>query len=313
MTVHEHSSRPYASPDGLFDLADELKSNPHALPNAKKALAHLSHRLEEMLYANDLSMPRVPSLALRIMATANDPQADVNRLAELVQSDAYLAGEVLKLINSSFFGMRQDVSSLRHAIVLLGCRQVGDIVFLVSAHLRIFNCHAFRNLMNSIWVHSVATAVASEIIAQMRGRKGDGAFMAGLLHDIGKPIILTALSGNTNYAPPEQRIDEGLAIAFLEHLHCKAGSEFGRKWGMSHTISDVIRNHHRVDEASAPLQQFVYCGNRIANHLGFGYKESPLDIQEEPIFAGLGMVSSDTLARVADAVKKHTEGLLQVR
>ena len=121
---------------------------------------------------------RMSSVATRIMEIANDPNVDVDEVVRLIQTDPFLAGKLLNLINSSYYARRQEITSLRHAVVLLGLGPVGDLIFSVSVRMKVFSCEAHSPLMEALWRHSVACAVASQVMAQSMRQTKEPAFPA---------------------------------------------------------------------------------------------------------------------------------------
>jgi HD-like signal output (HDOD) protein len=267
--------------------------------------------VQRMLLSDDLEMPRMSSLASRILDIASDPNVDVDRIVDLVQADAFLAGKILSLINSAYFATRQEITSLRHAIVLLGLKSVGDLIFSVSVKMTVFKCPEYESLMTRVWEHSVGTAVATEVIAQMRGDGNEPGFMAGLMHDIGKPIVLTGIVEAEQQRMGGRHLGQNVAQVLLDRMHAQVGGLLSRKWRFSDEIQGAIKDHHEFDADRSPLSQFVYCGNRLAHHLEFGYKHEVIDFAADPGFASLKLTQGPTVEKIVSTVDEHAKRLIQ--
>ncbi len=285
----------------VHDITDGVAGVDEPFLKAVKA------RVQKMLLSDDLDMPRISSLATRIMDIANDPNVDIDQIVKVIQTDPFLAGKLLTLINSSYFAMRQEVTSLRHAVVLLGLRPVGDLIFSASVRMKVFNAESYRSLMESLWVHSVGCAVAAEVIGQMRGMTKEPAFLGGLLHDIGKPLVLTAIVETENLAVPPKRIEEEAATMLIDHLHVQVGGLMAKKWQLGESLTESIRLHDAYSDDASPLRKLVYCGNKIAHHLKLGQKHEELVPSLDPCFADLDLTSADLLAGIMKATQEHTD------
>lgn len=286
-------------------VPDELKDlDPRFLKAVKT-------NVQKMLLSDDLEMPRMSSLASRILDIASDPNVDVDRIVELVQADAFLAGKILSLINSAYFATRQEITSLRHAIVLLGLKSVGDLIFSVSVKMTVFKCPEYENLMTRIWEHSVGSAVATEVIAQMRGDGNEPGFMAGLMHDIGKPIVLTGIVEAEQQRMQGKHVGQQAAEVLLDRMHAQVGSLLARKWKFSEEIQAAIKDHHEFDADRTELSQFVYCGNRLAHHVGLGYRHEPVDFASDPGFTALKLTQGPTVDKIVATVDEHAKRLIQ--
>jgi HD-like signal output (HDOD) protein len=267
--------------------------------------------VQKMLLSEDLEMPRMSGLASRILEIASDPTVDVDRIVKLVQADAFLAGKILGLINSAYFATKQEVTSLRHAIVLLGLKAVGDLIFSVSVKLTVFRCPAYDTLMRKLWEHSIGTAVSTEIIGQICGSGGTRApgFMGGLMHDIGKPIVLSAIVETETQRRTSQHLGQSTAVTLVDRMHVHVGHLLARKWGFSLEIQEAILEHQTWNPNAGKLAQQVYCGNKLAHHLGFGYRDRDLAPNLDPGFAALNL-TGDTLEKIKATASEHTTRLI---
>jgi HD-like signal output (HDOD) protein len=245
------------------------------------------------------------------MRIAADPNVDVDKVVALVQTDEFLAGRILQLINSAYFSTRQQVQSLRHAIVLLGLKSVGDLIFSSSMKMKVFKCERYETVMKSIWEHAVACAIGTEVVAQMRGHGEEPGFMAGLLHDIGKPLILNAVVA-TEERLGEEPIGKRAAITLIDMLHCQVGGLLGKKWRISDAIQDAVRHHHAYGSSSEPLTAYVYCGNLIAHHIGYSYRPETIEPMKDPAFVALKLADPGTFENITNTVKTHATRMLSV-
>lgn len=290
--------------------AEATTSAANALPEGVDDVfvRQVKENVQRLLLSDDLELPRVSSIASRIMQIARDPNINVDRIVELVQADAFLAGQLLALVNSAFFALRQEVTSVRHAIVLLGLRAVGDLIFCVSLKMKVFNSKTYQNLMSNLWAHSIATGVGTEVLSQ-RFAGGRPGFMPGLFHDIGKAAILASIVTTESERRPNNPIGEAAAITLMEQLHRQVGVLLVRKWKLAPEIEECVKSHETFGKGMSDIAKLVYCSNRIAHHLGLGYKKIPLVLDQDPAFVSLGITDAETLKPILDQVSEHAARL----
>ncbi|MCX7654895.1 MAG: HDOD domain-containing protein, partial [Treponemataceae bacterium] len=136
------------------------------------------------------NMPSLPTTVAKVLEVCNNPRTSPADLNQVISLDPVLVGRVLKLINSAYYGLGQQVTSLVRAIIMLGINTVKNLA-LSSAVLRNLTSRKdFQALeMDGFWRHSLCVGVAAKMIAKKRGvdpKLTEEYFAAGLLHDIGK-------------------------------------------------------------------------------------------------------------------------------
>ncbi|HNT35598.1 MAG TPA: HDOD domain-containing protein, partial [bacterium] len=231
-------------------------------------------------------IPTLPSVATRILTlTSEDSNANGSDLARLIQSDQALASKILKLANSPFYGCRENVSTLQRAISVLGFRMVRNAALSLSvfdlfkssekslsASYEMFN-------LTDFWRHCAAVALASSLIAKRYGYpQPDEAFMAGLLHDIGKVVLLAHAEEEFRMVLETVRETRGNMLDVEEDLigigHTQVGRLLTEKWVLPNSLVDAIWLHHQpvqVSVGSVPnLPTIVRLANSLChlNHIG---------------------------------------------
>lgn len=151
------------------------------LPN--EALETLFQRLSEL--------SSLPSIALRIIEAAVDEHTDAEDLRQLIERDPALAARIIRIVNSSFYGLRQEVADLRSAISLLGTKQIRNVAITVFVS-RQFTPTSNKDSLdrNQLWNHSMAVGAVARLFAKtLKNAEPDEAYLAGLLHDMGLLIV----------------------------------------------------------------------------------------------------------------------------
>jgi putative nucleotidyltransferase with HDIG domain len=199
--------------------------------------------------ANMPSLSTTISMVLKVCNSAETTAIDLNRVISL---DPVLTGNVLKLINSAFYSLRDRVTSLTKAIIMLGMNTIKNLA-ISTAILGTLNKtkSVKKSSVDMFWEHSICVGTAAKIIASIPelGLKNiDEFFVAGLLHDIGKIPLINCFS--EDYALIENAVDEeGVEIIraenkFLNVNHSQIGKKVAGKWGIEGAIYETICYHH---------------------------------------------------------------------
>ena len=197
-------------------------------------------------------------------------------LADIIEKDTGLAARVLKLANSSFYGLSRQVDTILRAITVLGFNMVRDTALTVSVH-RLFAGRQCGGLdVEGLWLHSLACAVAARVLAGARhAEDAQQAFLGGVLHDIGALLMVRMFPEETRalsaarYRPEELLAAERSALGTT---HPELGAIACEHWRFPAPLVEVIRRHHQPQQARhAPrAAAAVYAGNEIAKAMGLG-------------------------------------------
>ncbi len=219
----------------------------------------------------------LPSVAMRIINYIDDPDAEISELAKLISMDQALTTEVLKLANSAYYGFPRRVSTISEAVVILGFSTTRSVVWsvILSSTLK-KPVLGYALPEGALWRHSVAVAVGSKLILQHANVKGvnmEEAFVAGLIHDIGKLLLATYVAGA--YEEIVKVIAEGKTFdeaerQVLGYDHAIVGSMAAEKWNLPETYVDAIKYHHRPTETDNLMAKVVHLADYIAYSMGWG-------------------------------------------
>lgn len=246
-----------------------------------------AHEQFPWLRPDDLSIPMLPDQAVRVLQLTADPDVTVTRLAGVVSKDPMLATRVLGLANSAMFGGLTPLRSVQDAVVRLGVSCVRNAVVTVSMHAQM----AARDLYGSegprCMDHAVGTAYLARLIAGETDADVETAFLTGLLHDIGKLVILKTAF--------EQRRDgasihaEELAAA-LAQVHAPCGALALHFWRLPDDVLDAVRHHHDYTIAvNRHAAAVCYAANLLSHRYGFGCAPEGDASLDDPVWAELGL------------------------
>ncbi|MCP4006727.1 MAG: HDOD domain-containing protein [bacterium] len=264
-------------------------------------------------HARDL--PVMPPVAAEVLRQVEDPDTDINNLAELITRDAGLAMQVLKLANSSLYSMPREIETLPQAIVLLGYSTLRSVVIAASLKDVFANFGPTERLL---WNHASAGGItASSLAEQVTGLRKEEAFLGGLLHDIGKLAIIAKRSDAYQAVVLAVEAGESDAISAereaFDFDHAQVGGLLLDKWGVSERLAQAVSAHHDPESApeeARPLAALIQIADILCHTLGYGRPEPAKGL---PILscAGahiLGLQDADPEELIASTKKAYEDG-----
>jgi HD-like signal output (HDOD) protein len=207
----------------------------------------------ERIVARLRDLPTLPATVLRITELINNPKSSARDISRVITDDQVLTARLLRLVNSSFYGFPQRISTVTGAIVLLGFDAIKSMLMTTSIFdLFLTKDRAAKQRIERLWDHSLGCAIGAKVIgAYLRHDKLEELFVAGLLHDIGK--VIEILSFPDEFASISALIKkDGILIAEAENqilgfTHADIGKLLAEKWNLSHKLVSVIAFHHHAE------------------------------------------------------------------
>ena len=195
----------------------------------------------------------IPAVVSRIISVTEDSGSNVHDLEKVIEHDQAIASRVVGLSNAVYYGFPRKITSISQAVLVLGFDMVKGLA-VSTAVFEGFNSFD-RVMMTALWRHSFETAIASVLVAERSGIVNkDLAFLAGLLHDIGRPIMyqifnseytnLTADDTNSLIAQEEEAFGAG---------HAEVGSWFADKCKLPSSCINSIKYHHNPELFRSPI------------------------------------------------------------
>jgi putative nucleotidyltransferase with HDIG domain len=209
----------------------------------------LSREIAKGLAAGRITLPVLPAVATEVLGLVNDSDSRIGALAATIRNDQALAGHVMKFANSPLLRGSTPMISLQQAISRLGMRLVADIAIAACMGPKLFKAPAYAALIDTIWQESLATAIWAREIARKLRRNVEVAFLCGLLHQIGKPVVLQAVQETAPLIG--QSLPDSTVIQHLIAEHtAAAGLSVAQKWNLPELVTEAIQ--HIGDFRAAP-------------------------------------------------------------
>jgi HD-like signal output (HDOD) protein len=259
-------------------------------------------------------IPSMPIVVQKLLARSGNQAASTADLEDLIKQDMGLAGRLLKLVNSPFYGLGKQISSINQAVAIIGLASLKSLAVAAStSNILAVDLAGYGYADKGLWVNSCATAALAKAVAQRNGATRDDAeeyFVAGLLRDIGmlvlgpflaqKKILLRKIVAPKEDSEILRREREALGFD-----HCWAGEKVAEKWTLPEGLRLVIGHHHRIppDASMQVLRRLagVRLAERLTYNLGVGVlKDHPFNHQIDALLiqaAGLNSAKFQELLK----------------
>jgi putative nucleotidyltransferase with HDIG domain len=286
-------------------LKPPAPSGPSAPPSRTTTLIQSKINKVKAVTEKILTLPTLPTVVSKMIELVDKPRTSARLLTNLISNDQALTAKILKLANSAYYGFPREISTVHLAVVVLGFNAVKDIGLSISV-IDAFKSAKDEGLfeMAKFWEHSVGCAVGSKMLARTYGyRVSNEAFVAGLLHDMGKLVLNQYL--HEDFMQIMQKVNTercDLLLAETEILgvtHNKVGAWLAKKWNMPKVIVHSIEFHHHpwMAPESKELVALVYLADYMCRSSGIGFSgnvvEPVISAEAQTLLAELNIATDE--------------------
>ncbi|MCP4294865.1 MAG: HDOD domain-containing protein, partial [Proteobacteria bacterium] len=226
----------------------------------------------------------IQSVVSGIIDVINDPESSAKDLKDIIEIDPPLTARVIKVANSAYYCSPRKISEIQHAVIWIGFDVVKEIV-LSQKVCEVFNKDETINGYSgsSLWKHSVAVALLGKMIYRREfGERGENAYVAGLLHDIGIIVENQFLENDfrevLNKVKQEKKNLSAAEYEVLGYTHTDIGKTLTDHWGFPQELVVAMGNHHNPDKAPQEFSKFastLYVADYLCQERGIGYSDAP--------------------------------------
>jgi putative nucleotidyltransferase with HDIG domain len=268
----------------------------------------LLDRIIQLTGSGSFSLPIFDPVSLRLQKAIANNIEDIGEIENLIMSDQALAAEVLRVANSPFFCGLSPARTIRAAIVRLGTRQMRRLILLISERTKYRSQNPLlHGMLGDLWRHASTTALAAQWLSKRLRMTGieEICFLGGLLHDIGKLVILKAIDeiekNKSIKIPSPEVLNE-----ILQTEHCNLGHKMLQEWNIPEIYCQIARDHDidNVNSEDFPLL-IVRLANQGSRLLSLGLNpDMPPDLAQIPEVNFL-KIGAELLEELQDMLTNH--------
>jgi serine/threonine-protein kinase len=286
----ETVDRPAVSTEDQEARRVEAAEKEQSVRAADKLLEILVKRLQD----NTLQLPSLPKVALKCLELLRNPDTKFSELVVVVQDDPLTSARILKVVNSALYGSRSRISTLEAATSRLGFNPLRTLLQeLAAEEVFISPNPRIRDAFTGIWQHCLAVAHLARAVGNMLhgGVDPETAYLAGLVHDIGKPIVAVALLDVERSILADvggKWVSPNVWLSTINRSHQQVGAAVAHKWNLPSEVSDAIEHLGQyVHKAGAgSCINLVRLANALAKREGFHVGDADLEGVEDVIGEG---------------------------
>jgi putative nucleotidyltransferase with HDIG domain len=233
-------------------LDEALRDKAAEGPKAGDIMKQIARQIAE----GTIDIPAVPDIMTKLNDAMTKDNISVHDIVKILMADQILTSKILRVVNSAFYSPSSEITSLQQAIIFMGLKSVLSIVTVHTiSSISPGNAEEVKDILR----HSLLCAFIAKKIAITLRLDPEEAFVCGLLHDIGKTVMLNLIV--------DPRVTAEMKNELLRDYHSHVGYMLGSAWKFSEVIKNTIKYHHAPQEAPADkkLIETVYMANVIAN------------------------------------------------
>lgn len=228
----------------------------------------------EDFFSSIVNLPSLPKVVQEVIQLLNNDDVDIHALARKVERDVVISAKVLRLSNSSYFGVTHTIKTVDDAISILGLSKLQTLVIASGVTGSVTNIPGLN--LNKFWRHSLVTASLSRELAKVFKKDTEVAYVSGLLHNIGElllhmvfPQAAANVDSFCHGASVEER--QGVEHTTIGLDHCQVGEELAKRWNFPPEITRVLRYYATpLDKNACDMAPIVYMAAHIAFCLEHG-------------------------------------------
>ena len=240
----------------------------------------MSPELSQKLAAAVDGMPAFPKSVQKILELTRDVNCSPKDLVQVIDKDPVVTVKVLRVVNSAYYSLPKQITSINHAVVYLGFNTIKNLALSIAAigMLPANNAAGFDG--GQYLLHSLSTAgIAKQLALRVDGADPMDCFIAGLLHDFGKVVFAQFMPHEFKKALEiSQQNNSSLHLALRELVgsdHAVVGAMLVEKWRFPSDLIETVRFQYSPGLNDTPMMACVFAANQISKKLGFGFGGNP--------------------------------------
>lgn len=281
------------------------------MSTTEKLTTEMERIIRARIEADRLVLPAFPATATRCVAMLKDPNVNTKKVVALLEADPVFAALVLRAASTANFG-GQAASNLDTAVSRLGINALRTMLVQAAAR-SIFECRdrAINQRLAQVWTHSVGVAVmARDIAALMQATEVETCYMAGLLHDVGKPVVAAMLAEVERSLGKKGQLTAEQWTGVIDACHRPVGVALAEKWNLAPAVVAAIRDCNEYDpgDRKGPANIVRFSNALVKKH---GLAAGTYDAEDVSALIMIGRsmlgLEEDVVGRLAAGMKSRIE------
>ncbi len=236
--------------DALSRMADTVRDDLHDRTQAVAVAAKMREIIHKRLQADALQLPAMPVVAIECLQKSHDPEVSFAALAQIIEKDPFIASRVVRLSNSPAFSGLARITTIDGAVARLGMMTLTALLQELAAE-QVFTSRdpTIRNAFRGIWEHCLGVGhLARHLAGVVRGADPNTAYMAGLFHDIGKPVVAALLLEAERSTPEgKQWLSGGVWRRVVDECHRDVGAIIAYRWYLPREVAAAVADLESYD------------------------------------------------------------------
>jgi len=274
----------------------------------------LAIRLEREIRAGRIALPVLPTIALEVEELINR-EVDLSLIVRAIEREPTVAAGLIRYANAAMFTGLREVTEIGQAVMRLGLDSVRSSVISLSASSAFKTDEpAHKAFYQSIWIHSLTAATAARRLAAYVSVPKETAFLAGLVHDIGRIVVFNGIHQMKKRSPERYTVPDRTIEEFTDALHCRIGQALGEAWNIPAVLVDGIVRHHdaMLSGPSDILPAIVQIADLMAKKIGASPTPDPnVKLLDKPAFHLLQLDDVKVSAILVD-LEDEADRMMQV-
>lgn len=272
------------------------------------------------IVSNLRSLPSLPMVVMELLQSMGEEDVDIGRLALGISNDQALAARTLRVANSPFYGMQGKIETIAEAITVLGFVNVRSLVTTagIASAWPVNRATGFEAQI--FWRHGLGVACCAATLAPYARLRPEILFLAGLMHDIGRLVLVSTHPAVFAETLERRKQDDCLLVdaerEILGFDHSQIGSELCRHWRIPASIADAIERHHQINRGAADIPadmaDIVHVADAIAHALDLaGHADALVPPPDSSAWLRLDLKNAD-LRSILETSEQHFNGFASI-
>lgn len=205
----------------------------------------IAQALAADLESGNIDIPLLPEVASQVMSAIADEKSDAKTLAGVISRDQAMSAHLLRVANSAMYGRGNAITTVQQAVSRLGMGNLRQVAFLITCKSKLFTVKGYDTEVRQLFRLAFGSALYAQHIATLKRKNGEDAFLSGLMHDVGRTILLQKISELS--ARLKCPVKKETLMPLLDAMHPLVGGALASKWNLGEGLGQAILHHHEEE------------------------------------------------------------------